>query len=236
MINHPKMDINNFNKKLHKVSALAESINEDGSISALEKDLLLSYIRELYESVLDAAPGSKSENKAPAPRPQPAEREVPAPVTESPTVHIPAPAPVPDPTPEPVRAHEPVVQDVVQTEPVKPVSVPAPSAARPQNKAAIDELFAEDKITDLSDKLAHAPVKDLMKSMGINEKIFTQQELFGNNQQVFTDTLQELNNCSGFDQARQYLLDHVVDKYDWTHENRIKKASTFIKLVRRKFA
>lgn len=226
------MDINNFNKKLHKVSALAESVNEDGSISSLEKDLLLSYIRELYEAVLDEVPAVKAEYKAPAPKPQPVVKEVAAlaPAAEESA----APAPPPPPAPEPVNTPEPEIQKAVYTEPVNPVAAPAP--AKTQNKAAIDELFAEDKITDLSDKLAHTHITDLMKSMGINEKIFTQQELFGNNQQVFNETLQYLNNCHGFEQARQYLLDQVVDRFDWTHENRVKKAATFIKLVRRKFA
>jgi hypothetical protein len=72
--------------------------------------------------------------------------------------------------------------------------------------------------------------------MGINERIFTQQELFGNNQMQFNETLQKLNNCQNFIEAKQYLLDNVISVYDWTNEQKIKKAATFVKLVKRKFS
>ncbi|HMT71574.1 MAG TPA: hypothetical protein PKD16_15505, partial [Saprospiraceae bacterium] len=47
------MDIKNFNRKLHKISSLAENANDDNDLTALEHDLLLSYIRDLYEIALD---------------------------------------------------------------------------------------------------------------------------------------------------------------------------------------
>ncbi|HMT54541.1 MAG TPA: hypothetical protein PKC06_14900, partial [Saprospiraceae bacterium] len=99
----------------------------------------------------------------------------------------------------------------------------------------MDELFAEERISDLSDKLSLSPIKDLTKSMGINEKIFTQQELFGNNQQQFITTLEKLNNCQNFTEAKQYLLENVINDFGWTSEGKVKKAATFIKLVKRKF-
>ena len=50
------MDTQSFNKKLNKISALADNGNADGHFSSLERDLLLSYIRELYEIVIDEKP------------------------------------------------------------------------------------------------------------------------------------------------------------------------------------
>ncbi len=228
------MDINSFRKKLQKISALSDSINDDGTMSPLERDLLLSYIRDLYEAALG---DSLATVKIAAPAKQPVrepEKEVAPP---APRAHVPEPAPAPVPVAEPpkVTVSEPVAipEPIAVPEPPRPVVKTTVVAT---DKAAMDELFAEDVITDLSDRLAHTPVKDLMKSMGINERIFTQQELFGNNQQAFNETLQQLNNCSSFGEARQYLLEHVVPKFDWTHDSKVKKAATFIKLVRRKYA
>jgi|GEM_PF-3965780 len=46
------MNIKKFGKRLSKINMLFDSIKEDGDVSAMEKDLLLSYLREAYEYVL----------------------------------------------------------------------------------------------------------------------------------------------------------------------------------------
>jgi hypothetical protein len=234
------MDTQSFNKKLNKISALADNGNADGHFSSLERDLLLSYIRELYEIVLDGKPNViKSVTHIPSPVQK--EEAVPAKIQE-PVVHEHAEAPVPvvikvEPKPEPV-AILPIIEKPEAPQPtpeIKAVTInPVPTIKL--HPDALAEMFAEEKINDLSDKLASSPVKDLTKSMGINERIFTQQELFGNNQQVFNETLQRLNNCQDFVEAKQYLVENVISTYDWTNENKVKKATTFIKFVKRKFA
>lgn len=234
------MDTQSFNKKLNKISALADNGNADGHFSSLERDLLLSYIRELYEIVIDEKPNViKSFPNTPLQIQK--EEVVPAKIQE-PVVQEHAEAPVPvinkvEPKPEPVA----ILPIIEKPEVVKATSEAKAAAINPiptvkHNPDALAEMFAEEKINDLSDKLASSPVKDLTKSMGINERIFTQQELFGNNQQIFNETLQRLNNCQDFGEAKQYLVENVVSTYDWTNENKVKKASTFIKFVKRKFA
>jgi len=234
------MDTQSFNKKLNKISALADNGNADGHFSSLERDLLLSYIRELYEIVLDRKPNViksvahttvqvKNEEVLSSKTQEPAaqkHKEPTAPVTN--TVEL-EPEPV---TINPIiEKHEPVQPQIeIKVAEINPVSV------KKQNPDALAEMFAEEKINDLSDKFALSPVKDLTKSMGINERIFTQQELFGNNQTQFNETLQRLNNCQNFGEAKQYLVENVIYSYDWTNENNVKKATTFIKFVKRKFA
>jgi len=234
------MDTQSFNKKLNKISALADNGNADGHFSSLERDLLLSYIRELYEIVLDGKPNViKSVSHTPIPIQK--EEEAPGKIQE-PVVQEHNEAPVPvvnkvEPKPEPVVIL-PIIEKPEAPQPapeIKAVTInPAPTIKH--NPDALAEMFAEEKINDLSDKLASSPVKDLTKSMGINERIFTQQELFGNNQQLFNETLQRLNNCQDFGEAKQYLVENVISTYDWTNENKVKKATTFIKFVKRKFA
>lgn len=245
------MDIQVFNKKLHKISALTENAISDGQFSPLERELILSYIRELYDIVLDEkhpldvrqAPVVVERKMEPvyaepirqpeAPKATPIAEPIviPQPVVQTVVVEEKV---VAIPQPEPVLVQ--VVEEVVKVEPVKQAEIQKPSFVPSAASAdALSELFVDEKISDLSDKLAQSPVKDLTKSMGINERIFTQQELFGNNQAHFSETLEGLNKCQSFDEAKQYLVHNVICKYDWVAEQNIKKAVTFIKLVKRKF-
>lgn len=230
------MDIQNFNKKISKISALADNGNTDGHFSSLERDLLLSYIRELYDIALDGKPNINkmvAQVTVPEKVVEHIETKVIEPVEK---MALEQPASVLVPAEIVIESTD--IEKDIQIKPAAEIKVDVihPSPIKNQNIDVLIEIFAEEKITDLSDKLASSPVKDLTKSMGINERIFTQQELFGNNQQVFNETLQKLNNCQNFDDAKQYLVENVIFSYDWTNENKVKKASTFIKFVKRKFS
>ena len=238
------MDIKNFNRKLHKISSLAENANDDNDLTALEHDLLLSYIRDLYEIALDhkVSEPAKRENK-PVVNPitdRPQVEQI-QPVTPS-VVHVLKEIVVETP-PQVVVAEEQTARIEIQhiepekiiEKPIEVINTPKKAGKEIISQEIMDELFAEERISDLSDKLSLSPIKDLTKSMGINEKIFTQQELFGNNQQQFITTLEKLNNCQNFTEAKQYLLENVINDFGWTSEGKVKKAATFIKLVKRKF-
>lgn len=244
------MDIKSFNKKLIKISALTDTGNDNVQLSPLERDLLLSYIRDLYELALDNQPVKHQTSSVEIKKQEKIEAAV-IDVVVTPTIKIPEEITIPKETYIPPISTPEIVEPpkatvvvenielpkVTHTETVIQVEIPQqvtkPSNLNPDQLA---ELFADEKVTDLSDKLALTPVKDLTKSMGINERIFTQQELFGNNQMQFNETLQKLNNCQNFIEAKQYLLDNVISVYDWTNEQKIKKAATFVKLVKRKFS
>jgi hypothetical protein len=244
------MDIKSFNKKLIKISALTDTGNDNVQLSPLERDLLLSYIRDLYDLALDNQPVKHQTSSVEIKKQEKIEAVV-TDVVVTPTTQIPEEITIPKETYIPPVSTPEIVEPpkatvivenielpkVTHTETVIQVEIPKqvtkPSNLNPDQLA---ELFADEKVTDLSDKLALTPVKDLTKSMGINERIFTQQELFGNNQMQFNETLQKLNNCQNFIEAKQYLLDNVISVYDWTNEQKIKKAATFVKLVKRKFS
>ncbi|MBK9255741.1 MAG: hypothetical protein IPM42_09665 [Saprospiraceae bacterium] len=234
------MNIQAFNKKLRKIAVLSESADENGRMSSLEKDLLLSYIRDLYDIAIDVNTDAVHHNDVKTAAPA--------------KTHIPEPKPVAlktDPVvvyeevriPEPVQTFKPEIQI---TAPVKEVvdvkedlavmqEKPAPAVVKNLDPVLMAELFQEEKVSDLSEKLSLSPVKDLTKAMGINEKIFTIQELFGNNSSHFNEVAETLNKFSNFTDAKNYLLDSVIPQYNWTSEAKLKKASTFIKLVKRRY-
>jgi hypothetical protein len=265
------MDTNQINRLVAKISGLLQESGQSGKLSKIDRDVLLAYIRNLYEMVLEADQSSVEPVHSPAATVVPAV-ETPQATPVAPTViHVetpaqPFPVDIPDPSPAPVQipaqattpveeftqaevqpvtieaaavqpappVEEAAVQPViVEAQPVQPVS-PVQSPPNLPSEA-LNEIFAELTIRDLSDKLALSPIQDLSKAMGLNEKVLTQQELFGNNAQVFQDAMQYMNQCRTFAEAKQYLMEHIIVTYHWTSDAKVKKAANFVKLVRRRF-
>lgn len=239
--------------KLKQVKIILEKINrlyqsmalDEDNIDVFEKDLMLSYIKQLYDSVDDGATAKATEIKTPVRRiVKPIEQvekiPVPKTVVSQPRVEIkkevpvvkevkvetpavtytpPKPQPVAAPTPTPTPTSPPVVTSK------------APAPVSPE----FDELFEQKQETqELSDKLSAMPIPDLRKAMGLNEKILTRNELFGKDQIAFDDVIQKLNTYSSFDEAKP-LLAETATKYNWTAKDKKKKAQIFIKLIKRRY-
>lgn len=269
------MDLNRAKIIIEKINSLHKSMGADAShIAAIEKDLMLNYIRQLYEVVLSEEPAttksaSKVEIIKSTPKPKPIKKSTPAPkpvvreiivpdeveeiqappvvappkpVRKAPRVidvpdvlaeyKAPAPTPRPKPTPPP-----PPPPPAPVAKPTPPPPAPKPTPA-PTYSASEDmeELFEHGSARELSEKLSNLPIRDLRKAMGLNEKIFTMNELFGGNQPAYDQAMSELNALSNFEQAKAYLIQNVANKYEWTKQSKKKKAQNFIKLVRRRYA
>ncbi|RMG78125.1 MAG: hypothetical protein D6714_18640 [Bacteroidetes bacterium] len=244
------MDLQKAKILLEKIQALHKSMSADaGHISAIEKDLMLSYVRQLYDACLtqnhevqkNEPPKVeiiKSTSKRTAPKPPP------KPVLEVPQMEE-KPEKVPPPPPKrPAPRTIELSEDLKEMADSAPAPDPAPAppptprpAARPKTTVPpeIDELFEEPHAKELSEKLSLLPIKDLRKAMGLNEKIFTINELFGGDQSAFDATIATLNGVKNFEQAKAYLIENVAMKFNWTDKNKKKKAANFIKLVRRRY-
>ncbi|MFZ1706183.1 MAG: hypothetical protein WAT79_17690 [Saprospiraceae bacterium] len=231
------MNWQKFHTKLNKINILTQSADNDGLLSSLEQDLLASYIRELYEILYDEQPVIQTRSDG---FQNSRIKEVVKEVRETPPA---APLVIeekePEVKPEPVAVVKEIVKAVEQLEEKKiPETTPVASPVKERvkiDKGLLEELFAEGKMADLSDKLASQKIPDLAKAMGINEKIFTIQELFNNDNNLFNQTISQLNTLTDFQAAQTYLSNDVIPTLDWTSDKKIKKAATFIKLVRRRF-
>ena len=243
---------------LEKIIALYKNMSADErNINAIERDLMLSYIRQLYETCLDTAPSVVAPPQAAKAvhTPPPPPKVTPPPVVEQPKVAVSAPPPVvesPRYTPPPPPT--PVVESPRYTPPPPPTPVvesprytspPAPTHEHSRSRAAqappsgfsaeVEALFDEQVGKEISDKLANAPVADLTKAFGLNDRLLMQNELFLNNKSAFDEALKDLNNASSFDTARAFLADLAV-RNSWNlNGDRQKLAKSFIKLVRRRF-
>ncbi|HOY15426.1 MAG TPA: hypothetical protein PLY70_19900 [Saprospiraceae bacterium] len=255
------MEIDKVERRLKKISTVFDAFKEDGKISSIEKDLLLGYIRDLYELVLD------SEAK----------------VIESPTILPPKPKiqEIVESAPKFKEViHEPIVENISpvhfeqRTQPViskeeklvalehqnqmfstptidlsfkssntEPIAVVAEKKEEPITAEPItvdfnhpmEKLFIISKAVDLSDKLSMSRIDDIHKAMGINERLFNQNELFGGNGALFSETLTRLNQFASFDEAKEYLKNGVAKENKWDSETKWAKAQQFVKLVYRRY-
>ncbi|NUO02373.1 MAG: hypothetical protein HUU01_17340 [Saprospiraceae bacterium] len=248
------MDFQQSGIVLEKINSLYKSLQAGGGqIAPIERDLMLSYIRQLYDAVLNPATAN-APSVAATPKPE-----------EPPVVVAPQrkPAPpkiieIPDtlkdlsqPAPQVVKETPPAPQVVKETPPPPPppkveaeVRSPQPDPAPPVTKptesfkgkvsAKVEALFSTDQARELSEKLGERPVTDLTKAMAINDRLLYINELFGKDSDAMNETLKVLNKYETFDQARSLLLS-VAEQYHWADEGTIDVAKAFIKLIRRRY-
>jgi len=81
---------------------------------------------------------------------------------------------------------------------------------------------------DLSSKLTSQPISDIGGAMGLNEKFSFIQELFNNDPDKFTETINTLNRASNFNEAFSYLN----DTFNWDMDD--SQVQKLLDLTRRK--
>lgn len=253
------MSLQHSKNLLEKINSLYQNITLDGHISAIERDLMLSYVRQFYEAILEESTEKYEPPKTVTTSAQKTVVEVPpvptAAVVEE-FVVTPPPTPVqeviapvvPPPPPPPVTVIEekPVVVTPPKAAPIyeapaiqKPIAPPTPkpaAATKPLIKPTTervesDRLFEEKMSKELSDKLGEMPIDDIRKGMGLNERIIFLNELFDGNASEFDNALNNLNNAVGFEQAKQLMM-ILSHRFDWSSKE--KHAKPFIRLVKRK--
>ena len=95
---------------------------------------------------------------------------------------------------------------------------------------SINTIALEDN--SLAAKLGKKKIKNLVNSIGINEKFLFTNELFEGNTEQFIKTINELNNLASFDEANGYLSNLVaVNKWETEESSYLK----LLALVERKY-
>jgi len=95
-------------------------------------------------------------------------------------------------------------------------------------------LFLTNAKKELSDILSSSPIEDLKKSFSINDRLQYIRLLFDGHLELFNKVISHLNEMQDFEEARNFLSDQIIDRYDWTAEHKFETAWEFIELVRRK--
>ena len=235
-MNHKKIK-----KQINKINSFFESITADDEISKIEKNLLLSYISKLYESILDPIDNLVAEAKTS--RPVAMKKKTAAEIERKPYQKTENGLPIVEEveiisTPQEILVKE-AVKPITLVEAKKTVNTPASDVIE-TSKVELSEkmisIFEKSRGLEISDKLGNLPLKDLTKAMGINERMFTIKELFGGNQERFKTVMSDINELSGYDEAKEYLIRGVATELKWDSEAHYKKADKFVKLVQRRFS
>ena len=256
------MEIDKVERRLKKISTVFDAFKEDGKISSIEKDLLLGYIRDLYELVLDSEAKVVESPTILPPKPKVQEMVESAPkvkeVIHEPIVENISPVHFEQRTQPTISKEEKLVtlehQNQMFSTPIdlsyksgnaEPVTVTVEKKEETTTATTttttvdfnhpMEKLFIISKAVDLSDKLSMSRIDDIHKAMGINERLFNQNELFGGNGAVFSETLTRLNQFASFDEAKEYLKNGVAKENKWDSETKWDKAQQFVKLVYRRY-
>lgn len=207
------MDKQSAKTILTKLNILFENIEDKAAEpAAVERDLLLRYVRDLYDALLsDATPPSRM------PEPLPVQEQPPVPM-EQPRFDL----------------HQSATSDlpkVAETTPTPPRQ-PQPAAEPDEEIAA---LFAFSRARELSEKLGEQAIDNLQTALSINDILWYSNELFEREQNVFKESLATLNRFENFEQAKSFLLS-LAEQYQWTDRERREVARSFIKIIRRRFS
>lgn len=240
------MNLENTSLVLKKINRLYELIQSLGEASHTEKDLLKAYVLDLYEAVALSDEDEiledfeieemkekmnklkKQENKLKKELEKKMEK------AESMSDNY-----LEDNEELEDESSEEIEGETEKESPAEPEEPEEEESAEEELAESLSEemiqLFDIKDSTELSDRLANAPIADLTKAMGINEKIFTVNELFDGNKEEMDNILRALNNLTDFEEAKSVLARSVAPKYKWLEKQRLKKARNFIRLVRRRY-
>jgi hypothetical protein len=243
-----------IDKKLKKINNIYNEFKLDGKITTLERDLLLAYIRELYDLIKDDTEGKTSLLSEVKPIEVTKAEISQIMVTETPTkvekvepIKVEVPFKNVEVSSEIKEVKAKVEEEVAKEAPMEE-AIPEPevkmqvvtsqtAAEKPkvQISSQITKLFVIEKAKDISERLAMSPISDISKAMSINDRMLVSKDLFGKNGDLFNQTLISLNAYSDFDSAKELLMP-IAQQFLWADEENKEKAENFIKLVSRRYS
>ena len=238
------MEVQNVKKLLLKLDQILSLYEGNDALSQSEKELMLDYLRRIYTLVLrfktedetevigasefEKILGSKVQAPGPSSTPKEKIEQIQREEIKSADSFVQTPNLVPPHMDTKVQeaSHYPVIVSEIP---------PAQSFKNVSQQNQYDQLFDHLKISDLSDKLELVPLKDIRSGMGLNERILAQNELFGGDKVAFDQTLNDLNNCGNFEEARSLLCERIIPVYHWDQPDKERFVDSFIKLVQRRY-
>ncbi len=98
----------------------------------------------------------------------------------------------------------------------------------------VPEINATITNTELQEKLALEPIKDLKSAIGINDKFQFIEILFGGDEKAFEQAIKTINGFKIYAEAQFWIKSNLREQNNWEETAAVVKA--FDLLVRRRFA
>lgn len=104
---------------------------------------------------------------------------------------------------------------------------------RVDNTTSLNERLKESRL-DLAEKLTDAPIRDLRKAIGINDRFLYINELFRGDEAMYERSIKTINNFSILPEAEYWIQRELKVKIGWKDQDEVVKQ--FDQLVRRRFS
>lgn len=134
-------------------------------------------------------------------------------------------SPIPEIQPVEVR-----IPSLPKLEPVEPLVPIVPIV----NESIPKEINATIKSTELQEKLALDPIKDLKAGIGTNDKFQFIASLFGGDEKAFDQAIKTINGFKIYAEAQFWIKSNLREQNRWDEKDEVVKA--FDLLVKRRFA
>lgn len=105
-------------------------------------------------------------------------------------------------------------------------------AVKGEVKDSLNDRLKETK-TELFDSLKEAPIRDLKKAIGINDKFLFVNELFRGDDTMYERSIKTINSFSIYPEAEYWIKRELKLKLGWDDRNEVVKQ--FDQLVKRRF-
>jgi len=221
-----------------KIPALREKIfarlsNKDlAELSALELDLLMQHVREIYEE-LELLRNERARQLTPPKVQILPKREVILPSVEEKEI-------VPEPVvKQEVKQKAPVEQPVVKIVPETATTQVKETSSRPvsvsineridTSTTLNEKLKTGTSVTEVHRKLSSKPLKNLID---LNKKHVLLHELFGGSAINYANAIEEIDACADYTTAHNHFRSQL-SAYNWDESNQAVRM--FARLVKQKF-
>ena len=201
-----KYNITEIITQVADIGEIISRMKTEGPVPAIEIDIVLEKIRNLYTDV-----SKLKELNLPAAKP----------AAEPAKVQVVEPA-----------KQDKVQEEKTMVKPENKVTEePATIADKFKGeKKFINERFGDNgNRQDLSSKLQSKPIRDIGTSLGLNDRFKLINELFNGDKDSYLQTIDKLDSASNFNEAFNY----ISNSYDWDMED--DSVQMLLDLVRRKF-
>ena len=136
-----------------------------------------------------------------------------------------------------VNAKPSLLFDPIEDVPTLTHQTPLPGSQKNINDAAtrpesLNERLKQSKI-ELSDMLTEAPVRDLKKAIGVNDRFLFINELFRGDEAMYERSIKTINNFSIYPEAQYWIERELKVKIGWKDSDIVKQ---FDQLVKRRFS
>ncbi len=224
---------------INKINALYKNIDANSpGVSPLERDLMLSYLRQFYETIAlsktQPKPAISEEKKESIPLNVASVDEK----IETSTLGGTNPIDLSKIIEKEIPKEDLTTGNHIVVEPIAPIPaeiLPFAETVKPVYSGDLNSLFFWQEPSNLAEKLANQPLSSLsLTTFSMNERLLYENDLFRKNKSDMEEAIKMLNNFSHFDQAKTFLL-QLGTQYDWHKEERKDAAKSFINTVRRRF-